>query len=640
MSRKRISQLFPFLWESLPELKAFQRGEYKDRLSPPAHQALEGFLAALAGKEDPAFQGTFLGQAVKKILAELETEGGKVFLDKLEELAGAKGYLEPSELLTLFFPEQTFGGANPADQEAHIRRQRLIKISSLAPDPITHPARQMVFTSNALLTLPPEDYKKNLSPEIRERVAQVETEKQRYWFDHPVLMGVDREANELIYGLKGLAEAFEYEKKAGHAGGEDKMTVILSLSVTHDGLKDVAKDYLAQELKAVKGLEDLRVYLFTENETRRISQILESLGEGDPGIEEVFGVDGRYGRHYSFLKAVVPLWQIVVDPQIKGTFKIDLDQVFPQNELVEEGGKTAFQHFQSELWGARGVDSQGREVELGMIAGALVNEKDIHKSIFTPDVPLPGEGPLRGEAQVFNKQLPMAVSTLGELMTRYGREGMPDGRSSCLSRVHVTGGTNGILLSALRKKRPFTPSFIGRAEDQSYLMSLFADPHSPFLRYVHAPGLIMRHDKEAFAGDAIAAAKLGTWIADLLRVLYFSYYAAFLPGGVKGTKEELDPFTGCFISDLPFIKIFTRFLLKVLESPSDGDRLLEQGALQLGPFLTGEEDSQWVEETWRRERRAWNHYYDALDLLEAGIARGEKTPAEELKALLLGCRIG
>jgi hypothetical protein len=60
-----------------------------------------------------------------------------------------------------------------------------------------------------------------------------------------------------------------------------------------------------------------------------------------------------------------------MDPEIIATFKIDLDQVFPQEELVEQSKASAFEHFKTALWGACGVDSEGHPIELGMIAGAL-----------------------------------------------------------------------------------------------------------------------------------------------------------------------------------------------------------------------------------------------------------------------------
>ena len=204
-----------------------------------------------------------------------------------------------------------------------------------------------------------------------------------------------------------------------------------------------------------------------------------------------------------------------------------------------------------------------------------------------------------------------------------------------MSRVHVTGGTNGILCSSLRRMTPFTPSFIGRAEDQAYLVSVLLEEAEPGLRYVHEPGLVMRHDKEAFAGAAIAAAKLGTWVADLLRVIYFSYYSRFLPGGTDAVKDATDPFTGCFITPVPMTMAFLRLVLKMLESPEDAGTLLDLAKQQLSPFVDGTESAATVEEQWRSERRSWNLYYRALDSLE------EKDGAvkEKFKGILQGCRI-
>ncbi len=107
------------------------------------------------------------------------------------------------------------------------------------------------------------------------------------------------------------------------------------------------------------------------------------------GLRAVIGVDGEYGRHYSFLKAIAALWHVAIDPAVRATFKIDLDQVFPQDVLVAETGRTAFGHLGTPLWGALARDAEGRDIELGMLAGALVNERDIGRGLFTPDVDLP-----------------------------------------------------------------------------------------------------------------------------------------------------------------------------------------------------------------------------------------------------------
>lgn len=58
------------------------------------------------------------------------------------------------------------------------------------------------------------------------------------------------------------------------------------------------------------------------------------------------------------------------------------------------------------------------------------------------------------------------------MMIRY--DNFIDGINKCIQRVHVTGATNGILVEALKKFKPFKPTFIGRAENQAYTLSTFS----------------------------------------------------------------------------------------------------------------------------------------------------------------------
>ncbi|HSG06533.1 MAG TPA: hypothetical protein VLB09_09055, partial [Nitrospiria bacterium] len=366
-------------------------------------------------------------------------------------------------------------------------------------------------------------------------------------------------------------------------------------------------------------------------------------------LKEVFGTDGEYGRHYSFLKAASALWQVFIDPEIKATFKIDLDQVFPQNELVEETGASAFEHFKTSLWGAEGLDYLGREVELGMLAGALVNQRDIHHGVFTPDVSFPS-GISSADERIFFSKMPQALSTEAEMMTRYG-EGELDGKTACIQRIHVTGGTNGILVSALRKHRPFTPAFIGRAEDQAYLLSVLFPESGPALRYVHKDGLIMRHDKEAMAGGAIKAAAMGKLVGDYVRILAFSSYARALPWPVDEIKETVDPFTGCFISKIPSTLVYLRCALKAAsffeegspEAVEKGDEFLDNAVDRLSRAFREEmgEPNPLVE-VYRREKEGWNLFYDLLDLIERDL-KEDKPFALELKekagVIVKGCLI-
>ena len=281
-----------------------------------------------------------------------------------------------------------------------LRQRRMVNIESLCSEPIQSPGRELLWTSNVLLTLPDpgtpaRDLK--LEPDIRRRIETIDPDKQTYWYDHPVPIGVAPEKNELLYGLGGIAEMFRFEKERGMAGPVDRLAVALSVSVTHSGLESVAREYIQGALTQKPGLGDLDVYVFTEADTRRLVEEflapaarLFDLDEPEPdSFARIFGVDGPYARHYNFLKAISALWQTVRDPALKATYKFDLDQVFPQENLVRELGRSAFELLTTPIWGATGRDQEGNAVELGMVAGALVNQSDIDRGLFTPDVTLP-----------------------------------------------------------------------------------------------------------------------------------------------------------------------------------------------------------------------------------------------------------
>ncbi len=355
--------------------------------------------------------------------------------------------------------------------------------------------------------------------------------------------------------------------------------------------------------------------------------IVPALGSADGAVaadlQRVVGVDGRYGRHYSFLKAVAALWHVAIDPRIRATFKIDLDQVFPQDLLRAETGRSMFEHLCTPLWGATARGADGARLELGLLAGALVNERDIGNGLFTPDVPLPDRLPVLDE-HVFFSALPQAISTRAEMMTRYDGSEL-DGLTRALERIHVTGGTNGIRVDALRAHRPFTPSWVGRAEDQAYLLSTL-DGRSERLAYVHAAGLVMRHDKEAFAAQSMAAARISKLIGDDIRILVFSAYLdALAAGGVDGPAVHhlLDPFSGGFASSMPRTLVHIRLALRTLRlfgegRADDAREYATDGTSRVGEALDLEGDAEVVTQMLALERAAWGAYYEALDTIEAG----------------------
>ncbi|MEA2620165.1 MAG: hypothetical protein QOC97_938, partial [Chloroflexota bacterium] len=281
----------------------------------------------------------------------------------------------------VFFPQAV---GIRGDVDGHIRDLRAARTVSVirpATDPISDPGREVLFTSNVLLTVPAETTDVGRLPygqPLRDAIAAAVAEPQRFWFDHPIQLGVEPAGNELSYGLRGLDAAVDAEPEAGRA------TCLLSVSVTHDGLGPVARPYVEAELARGGGMRHLDVVVVTERDAGRlvdeviVPALRSRLGApaavaAAPGLRAVVGVDGEYGRHYSFLKAVAALWHVAIDPVVRATFKIDLDQVFPQEVLLAETGRTAFGHLATPLWGATARDAEGREIDLGMLAGALVN---------------------------------------------------------------------------------------------------------------------------------------------------------------------------------------------------------------------------------------------------------------------------
>ena len=615
--------------------------------SHPLHLKAKHFIENL--KKKPVWKDAidFYCRCMSLIIEEIEERcaGNKNFRESLDQLylwvkdpQNLNNRVETiTKIWRVLFPEGILPFEQRKDNIEALRKKRTIRITRLNPDPIKDPASEILFTSNILLTVPSPATRIDeltLPENMKLRLREIMRDPQIYWYDHPIQIGVETEKNEVINGLKGLDQAVEFEKKKGVVKKDTKVNCVLSVSVTHAGLHDLAKAYLEEVLKSTKGIHNLHIYVMTESDVSRIvdeilgpatSYYLDSNDE--KLLYEVFGVDGEYGRHYSFLKAISAFWQVFLDPGVRGTFKIDLDQVFPQNALVRETGASAFEHLETPLWGAEGLDEDDNRIKLGMIAGALVNKEDIGRSLFTPDVNFPNKN-ISGNEWVFFSSLPQALSTEAEMMTRYGA-GELDGRNRCIQRVHVTGGTCGILVDCLRRHRPFTPSFIGRAEDQAYLFSVLFQKENANLRYVHEAGLFMRHDKKVFAGEAIRSAYIGKLIGDYARILLFSYYARALPWSVEQTKDSIDPFTGCFVSYLPFTIVSLRLALggAVLFRKGNlkgGNDLLQLGTTRLYKIITDlTEAPNPLRTKYWKEKKAWDTYYDMMDKVEEGLRRND-----------------
>ncbi|MGR3219800.1 MAG: hypothetical protein ACUZ8H_08295 [Candidatus Anammoxibacter sp.] len=537
---------------------------------------------------------------------------------------------------SLFFPEATGINKNKSDRIESLRKKRTVTITELNNKPLTDPVQQILFTSNILLTIP--DASKSIkdlpfSRDLKDKLIKASEEQQLFWYDHPVQIGVEPNKNEILYGLRNLDESLEFEFERGNRTRDSKLTCVLSASVTHRGLQDVAGKYIEEEFAGAGALKNINICVFTEPATQKIIDdvLLPAVSrylnvDNAKDVFSMFGVDGEYGRHYSFLKAIAAFWQVFYNPDIEATFKIDLDQVFPQKELVEQTGASAFDHFKSPLWGAKGLDANRLPVELGMIAGSLVNQHHITNSVFTPDVPFP-DRKLQPDEHIFFSLLPQALSTEGEMMTRYLTAEL-DGKRTCIQRVHVTGGTNGILINSLYRHKPFTPSFIGRAEDQAYILSVISNSGTK-LAYVHKDGLIMRHDKEGFAQEAIQSAYVGKLLGDYVRIIYFSAYAKALTNDVKKLKDSIDPFTGCFISKIPLTVVYLRFALKAWSFFKDGkdvtgNEFVINGAKRISNTLNVvSNNGRPLKQIYTKERIGWNAYYDTLSAIKNGLKNND-----------------
>lgn len=633
--------------------------------SHPDHARAREFLEAAKGSSDWGEAARFYLEGAGLVAEEVDEvrRGHPGFAARLERLsvwaadprnlADRRGAAE--QFWAVFFPEAAGILSDRPGRLRALRFKRRVSVDRPNPSPLADPARELLFTANALLTVPPEDFDRGslgLDEGLEQAVRAAGREPQLFWYDHPIPLGVRPENNEILHGLGGLAAAFRFERERGQMGPEARPVCLLSVSVTHAGLRGLTRGYIRAEIARRGDLGPLDLFAFTEADARRIAaEVLAPARArylaGHPnGREfEVFGVDGEYGRHYSFLKAVAAFWSVLVDPRVRATFKIDLDQVFPEPELVAETGQSAFEHFRTPLWGAFGRDAWGRSVELGLIAGALVNACDISRSLCTPDVPFPDRDPAYDEL-VFFSPLPQALSTEAEMMARY-EAGGPDGRTACLERVHVTGGTNGILVDSLRRHRPFTPSFVGRAEDQAYVLSALGS-EGRRLAYLHKDGLVMRHDKDVFAEEAVAAASLGKLIGDYVRIILFSAYARVLGGDVRALKERIDPFTGCFVSVIPATVVHLRFALKAASLIAAGDdataaRFVREGAARLRgalEFARGEDSP--LRRAYLEERADWDLFYATLAAIEGALDRRDGAALDLRRralALVEDCRI-
>jgi hypothetical protein len=143
----------------------------------------------------------------------------------------------------------------------------------------------------------------------------------------------------------------------------------------------------------------------------------------------------------------------------------------------------------------------------------------------------------------------------------------------------------------------------------------------------------------------------GKLIGDYIRTLMFSYYAEALSWPIEDTKNAIDPFTGCFVSNIPLTVVYLRFSLKLAlslnqetkEKNCEGLELALSGVNRLHETiqkLTAGNNP--LTEQYKKEKQGWNLFYDILDSTEVGIKENDPFALElkeKARAIIDNCRI-
>ncbi|MGB5750355.1 MAG: hypothetical protein WBM69_25520, partial [Desulfobacterales bacterium] len=263
-----------------------------------ARQLNAAFLILLAGRKHPQFEKAQAGlqraahseewsavaqfylSARNRIRHEIENAAEKdpdlanriKNLSRILETADQKSNAcqITEEIWKLFFPEGVGLASLRRESIRSLRQNRAVEITRPNPEPIMDPAREILFSSNVLLTLPPESATEDglpFSADLKQKLHRASREPQLYWYDHPIHIGVQPPNNELLYGLRGLEEALRFERMRGTTAANVNLTCILSASVTHAGLHEIARPYIEEEISRAGFLNHTTVYVFTENDT-------------------------------------------------------------------------------------------------------------------------------------------------------------------------------------------------------------------------------------------------------------------------------------------------------------------------------------------------------------------------------------
>jgi len=482
---------------------------------------------------------------------------------------------------------------------------------------------QVLLQLNALYTVPEQGAEKRIS-RLPERLQQQAREVQRdpgkkvADYDHPVHLYENDGQHELVSCLRELDEEIGFEKKQGVLPQDHAVPVLLSVSVTHEGIDQAAGEWIEWLLES-KHYHHLDVIVLTETMVRRIREALaggeaeERTGgssvtgpEGDDTAADsfpIYSVFGKYGRHFNALKYSQLLFEKTHG--IRAGFKLDTDEGIRSRDLHAVRGKTWFQILCHPYWGGTAADWKGQPVLLAVNEGEYINSSDIDKlgyagSLRAPDVAIPNSW--TGPNMFFQKGFAHGRTT--GLYNTFNNVG--DG----ISHTVVKGGGYGITNQGLRKAAPFTFSWVGRAEDQQFYFSGLPGG----IRGIFHPDLRIAHYKASVKGaeEKTAATR---FIGDMYRLIIFQRLAELLD-----VKSDIDPMPGVFAGELARSQAAFATLLKAVEFASRGEEstgryLLEEGVAELLD-LERRIDRGEVERELHREREMWREFIKAADSVD------------------------
>ncbi|SDC38082.1 hypothetical protein [Geotoga petraea] len=97
--------------------------------------------------------------------------------------------------------------------------------------------------------------------------------------------------------------------------------------------------------------------------------------------------------------------------------------------------------------------------------------------------------------------------------------------------------------------------------------------------------------------------------------MLFSYYASDILDNYDYIKEELFPFTGCFITKIPFLTVYFRALLKTYslaeENEIEAKEFLLEISERLNEIISKIEDGYYKDQ-FQKEKIVWENFYNSF----------------------------